>query len=261
MPTVKWNQLEDAQATLTETGWQATRSAIVKDLSGPGPSRVLIAVNSLGVRIGEPHPVLPGCRLASIEPTHESPSVVRCTLSYAPRADGDATNLPAGGAVGAGLNYTIEFGVSLQEKETALNVDGDLMIVNYIDQDGVKQNQAAIVSVLQPSRTITIHRRETTNPGEKSRRYTGTVNQKGWTLDPSADTHSWLCTGIAGTSNDSGKTWEVTYNFAHKGGIAGWLAEAQYLDPDTGRPPGDADKNETIYYPVYKTENFNDFGF
>lgn len=69
---------------------------------------------------------------------------------------------------------------------------------------------------------------------------------------PEINTHCWLCTGINATTNDNGVTYDVAYAFAFRDPIStdpyigGWDAEAIFIDPATGRPPGDIELTDRV---------------
>lgn len=261
MPTVKWDQFDQTDATQGRDGWTATRGAIVSELSSTGLSQILEAVNALGVAIGQPHPILPGCSLDSIAPRHESPSVVRCMLNYKSL---DASELPLGAGGGGGPEagedgYTIEVGGSLVQKETNKDRDGMLLHAYRIGA-GVgpddPESYIATVPVLRPQVTISISRREPTNPMAKAKAYVGTAGAAGWKLDPTAGVNTWLCTGISGTSTDGGKTFDVRHDFQYDPDT--WTIRIYWHDKATGEIPAGEPGREVF---LYKIKNFNTFGF
>ena len=261
MPTVRWNQLDEAQATLTDAGWQATRIARVSDLSAAGPARVLEAVNALGVRVGEPHPVLPGCRLSSIDPAHESPSVVRCSLSYEPGPQAEGLTPPGAG----GPPYTVEIGAALQQVQTERDRDANLMVVTYTNEGGDQYSRALVFPVMTPQVTMTVRRTEAASPGNKAAQYVGKLNAAGWSFEPNSVEGVWMCTGISGSSPDAGKTWNVSYDFQQAPWTETWAVTGIYTDPVTGEMPADVDaavnKNKAVKdFNIYDIANFNDLG-
>lgn len=247
MPTVKWDQVEDAQATLGAGGWRVTRGAVVSDLSAPAPARILEAVNALGVSIGQPHPVLPDCNLVSIDPRHESPSVIRCTLNY------EVVGLlePE-----VGPETVIEFGSSLREGVTRKDKDGKVLVITYTDASDRSFSNALALPILRPGITMTVRRTEKASPGAKIKRYVGKLNDNTWAGFAMA---TWLCTGIKGVSRDEGATWDVVYTF--EVAPIGWKAEGSYIDPETGEMPGDVGVGNGIdTFHVYEREAFSNLG-
>ena len=131
--------------------------------------------------------------------------------------------------------------------------------------------QGGTTPQFQPTTTLTASRVESVSPGQKSKTYVGKVNSGTWSLDPGCLAREWLCTGIDGSSNDRGSTWNVTYSFEYKPRIVdddrltGWDARVYYIDPDTGRPPSDCNSGDNKgegykVVQIYDEINFNALG-
>ena len=118
------------------------------------------------------------------------------------------------------------------------------------DQSTTTEGRTSVVgsvSVLRPQVSLRYSRIETDAPDEKAGTYVGRVNGQDWpgtSTNVFNHTHTWLCTAITGTSTDGGETWACSYDFQHNdqtlpgGSVIGWRQIAFYIDPATGRPPG-----------------------
>ncbi|KKM25926.1 hypothetical protein LCGC14_1590010, partial [marine sediment metagenome] len=236
---------------------QIIRSAIVTGLVGPPESKIPDALNAVGMpRYGDPHPspIAAGLPLsimrADIFESEPDKAIVTLTYQF-PTATGGITlfeNEPSETTA-----PQIEVTTTLNQLTTNRNVDGNTITVTYvapiIDPDtgdiiGSRPiTQGGEVTIMVPTTTRNYMRREPRDPGDKAQIYVGTTNSTPVFGDPAG---FWLCTGLGGPSDDGGITYNVTYSFQrgepHRVGgesFAGWQAVVVYIDPETGKPPGD----------------------
>jgi len=232
---------------LTQKGWEFERSCVVDGIVASGAGAVIAAVNQANLHIGDQHPQIPTAKLEEITPEHVAPGVVTLRLTF---REHYKTKL-------------IEVGTTLQTQTVNKDKDGNLLSVRYqdptnenADEDGfVTQN--ASTSFPQPHTTFSITRQEDGSPGDKSRQYVGKVNEAGWAIDPDAADRTWMLTGIVGRSHDGGNTYEVTYTGEYKDET--WDVTVTYVDPATGRLPGDVTEDDTDAIATYEIADTADF--
>jgi len=152
----------------------------------------------------------------------------------------------------------------------------------YGDKADQEEATGVMMDKLIPERTVELTRTEWGptygyNPGynvirlidEKKHKYEGHTNLTNWSPipglppRPAINIECWLCTGINATTNDGGLTYDVSYSFVFRDPIpvtaqvnesqttthvGGWVAEALFIDPGTGRPPSNLG---TPHYSTY----------
>jgi len=230
---------EGNRGTLTADGWSFERVAKVAGVGGVGHARLKNAVEADGVpSIGDAHPTVADCELVSIHPESESQDIVKLRLVY--------QTPPA-------LETEIEVGATLSEVTVDTDINGELMIVKYGEDE--TKDQAALVSIGLPRSTIRFRRREFESPGEKAREYVGKVNTAGWTVDSGAAARTWRCNAIVGRSADSGRSYDVDYDFEYDEET--WDARVVWIKSETGRMPPDLDENGRRRFQVYREKGFN----
>ena len=240
MPTLKWDTTAGSgqRGTFTTDGWRVTRTATVSGLNTVGQAKYNQAKNSLGVQLGAPHPSLPDLFASNIDVDLRPNDIAICRVNYEPKQDVDKTDPGP-------ESYQITFGATMVQEQVNTDRDGKIIVVKYIDYDGVTRDkiagkqyqQSLTVSTLRPQTTVTYRRTETTSPGAKAREYIGKTNVGPCPWHPQAEYGEWMCMGITGSSPDSGATWEVEYAFQQT--LDGWNPTVVYIDPETGRPPHD----------------------
>jgi hypothetical protein len=139
---------------------------------------------------------------------------------------------------------TIQVGTTVQPVQTMFDVDGNLITVTYKNAQEVEVTQPATVTFQQPMTTWAMQRKEPPTqeiggsfltPGDKSKVFGGKVNSVAiWGEDP----NMWLCTGIAGNSDDNGASYLVDYGFLKAPDGKDWDGVAIYQRPD-GTTPDD----------------------
>lgn len=266
------------------SGWHATRVFDVQGVGGEAKARPYNAAQAVlaseGVAYGEPHPVIPGIRVAAINVEHveKDPQVYRVTAEYSGDGEGAAPGL-----VGSGIKG-IEVSSSTVRTRGFRDVNGNLMIVTYtgpeftIQVPGVSnvlgsveytdtvtrfvhnsQPQEAEFDLPTVTVTATIER---PYPSFLVSRNTATrMNSAAWSGLPA---YNWLSLGIDSTLNDSG-AYDWRYIFA-----------ISPLDPENGTWRFRAENNgfqgrwysqATVgngieFFNVYRSANFDAlFGF
>ncbi len=250
-----------SSARQTGDGISLTRVATVVGVTGNGPAQFINALAVAGVpRMGEQLPGWPSARVRARRATPKGGDKFQIEIEY---VDAGVTDDPE--------EQTIRIGTSLQSVETNVDVNGELMVVEYRGE-----SQTKTVTLAQPRSTIVVSRTETENPGPESREYVGAVNtQGGFNLaGPNEPERSWRCNRIEGTSTDRARTWQVEREFEYAGPVKtavrrgemrpGWDETLVYIDPETGFVPDDAagTAEESILgaiknFQVRKEKNFN----
>ena len=238
-------------ARQTADGWEFTRTAVVRGLTGAAVVQMVEAVTAVpGLpRIGEPHPAYPAARLQERQPAAEGGGVVRVRLIY---------RTPTGGqAPQDKKKTTVEIRAGLSSQAVDKDIKGRDMVVEYRDKQNVVHQQPVVADIGLPSVVLVFRRQETGSPGQKAVAYVGKVNAGSW--QGFAEAH-WRCNAITGISED-GVTYDVTYEFELRPTKYGWWWTGIYIDPEIGRAPvdlkwGTGKKN----YEVYEEADFAGLG-
>lgn len=244
--TVEFDQIDGMSAVLTENGWEITRTAIVKGLTGTKSAKIISAVNSAEViaagmpEIYDSHPDKSSAKLREIRPSIIDTDTVKCSLVY--RSSGVITNPP--------LDQTIiSVGSSVQQVEVNKDTAGDLSVSHTYTADEILKfgpfnpalpmpvPQGGTISVFRPQTTYEYSRRQSASPGNYALDYVGKVNSSSW---KGGAAKTWLCTGITGRSSDNGETYDVTFSFQYNPDT--WNPEYVFLMPD-GKPPAVTNSN------------------
>ena len=249
--TVYLDRVDGASYTRNRQGKKAVRIAVVDGLDGDPDEILYLASVAEGMpAYGSAHPSIPGLFLYEINPEAIGAGQARVRLVYEPwRGTPPEGSAPA-----------IVVGATVEQHTTHLDVNDEVMVVEYTDDAEVTHYQTPTASVLCPKVSFELTRREDAAPGAKVKAYVGKVNTAGWDVDPSAAARTWLCTGIVGRSSDGGDTYDVTYSFLYRDDApeGNWDSMQQYIDPQTGRPPSDlVDGVGRIIYVVRVEANFD----
>ena len=257
--TVSRIDLMDGNSTLKgKEGWKITRVALVEGLEGtPLSDRGAAAIEAVISEVGDvltAHPDRPFTFIDSFSVNLVANFCAKVNIMYAESRGGGGGNDVE--------DWQIEVGATLAQEQSNLDFEGNLMEqVAYTyptpyypntDKEGWTDRQGGTVSKLVPGVSMTITHREYASPGDKAREWVGKVNAAGWSVDPNAPARAWLCASITGRSSDSGKTYDVTYQFQYKKGrdtpdafmlgtCPGWDETYMYICPDTGKPPDFSD--------------------
>lgn len=240
------------EGTIIETadGYETTRVAIVRGVSGSAQVRQFNALNAPGVpRLFEQHPAIPGviCFRRQATPQADSKAIFNVQLLY--RTPEPAILPPDPSAPGV-----VEVGASLSEQTTQRDADGNPITVSYTfpstyaDKQlaGQTFTQGGDVRIQLPITVLRETRRETQDPRVKSREFMQRVNKF-----PvfSGAARTYLCSRINGRTTDGGKSYEVGYEFLYN--PLGWDATVVFRDPKTNlpiaAPTADAVKSVRIY--------------
>jgi hypothetical protein len=234
-------QEDDGKYTLS-------RTFIVTGLSGTASQRVMEALSVTGIpAFREAHPTISGLVVASrdVNVIDQENAQITCTyksltIQLTPPSE---TSTPQ-----------ITVGSSVQPKDINLDINGDLMVVEYTPEgEATAIEQTGTVSVMLPQTIYRYSRLEPSDPSSKSVTYTGKVNS---TSFKGGAAGTWLCTRIEGTSTDGGESFQVEYEFQYN--QDGWAAVVCYIDPETGAPPGDLVDNTGIRaFEVYAEIDFS----
>ncbi len=228
-----------------EKGWfMIERIARVTGLTGSGPDQLRTAMFVYGLPdFGSEHPTMAGMFVVRFIPKLTTKGVVDLRIVYERRAEPDSPDYAE-----------IIVGSSIRQKETSLDIDGNTILGTYTPTGGAAENFAVTLSVFEPHTTIRYSRREEGSPGKKSLEYTGSVNSGTWSLDKDCAPRTWMCMGIAGSSRDGGKTYDVVYEFEYDPFT--WSEEGIYRD-STGRKPNDVTPANGTVRREYPIANFD----
>lgn len=253
--------IDGGRLGVSSRGWRATRIAKLGGLTNASQAAIYAAMNSSSIttstgermpQYGDPHPGIPGIAVLDIEVGQVDKGIVEVAIQYGVP---DLTLTPPSDTAPP----QIEVGATVQEVETALDVNGNIMTVGKFVDTGdalVLEIQTGTVRKQIPSVYFRFQRREPYSPGDKARRFVGTMNATVVFDDPPK---YWLCTGITGTSTDFGASYNVTYEFLRNDDT--WDAVVAWIDPATGRIPTDVFFNGSntggLYrHVIYRTDNF-----
>ncbi len=243
--------LAGAKAKQTRDGWTATRLAMVRGVTGSGSAKVFNAVMELftaeNITIGTPHPDIAGIEVDSIDPVAVTTSDINLRIEYAVPKREDSEEL------------LIESGANSVQVQTNVDINGDLLEVEYPNAPPDEQIKVMLISVgrAHPIRTYT--RRENFDPSDLADTYVDTVNANAIFGQPPKE---WRCTSILGRSNDGGQTFETTYSFERKKNPFNppWEETISWTDAATSTVPDDAfDFPESIrQYEVYEARDWSE---
>lgn len=232
---VKLDQPDGATTRHTVHGWRVQRSAYVTGLSGDYHQRMAQAIGANGIpRLHTAHPEIAELFVWSLDATPAGPTAAIVQVTY---GTNNAHHL-------TGLNRPalVEVGASLSQSVTYEDAEGEPLLVTLGEGEDAPSQIAQAVK-LQPQTTLRYSRLEDANPASKARAYVGKVNAGSF---ESGSGGTWLCTCIAGRSNDGGATYEVTYDFQYN--ADNWQPVVVYVDPATGKPHPDATASVAMIY-------------
>lgn len=143
-----------------------------------------------------------------------------------------------------GDNFVVTVGSTLQEIETAFDLNGQQVSVEHTydssdpDYPSTTLTQGGTVRVLRPQATRSFQGVLSSNfPDGIQREYEGRTNIAPWGGDPAG---TWLCVAVNFRSSDVSSfipRWEFQFDFQHN--IFGWDDYAVFIDRRTGTPPPD----------------------
>ncbi len=213
--------------------WEFRRTAIVSGITAiPDGDLLGTAVQAVVGEVGDigegTYPNHPDAYIQEFQPEAIDKSTVKVVILYRELLYSSAQ---------------IEVGTSLTQTESNLDAFGNPITLDYtfpadyiiVEKRGkTDKDQRGMYQRLVPETTVTFRRKEYQSPLIKSTQYTGKTNLNTFL---SLGSGRWLCTGIMGASDDGGLTWNVVYQFQCR--PDGWDEQIVYINPDTGRPPGD----------------------
>lgn len=248
--------VDGGSGKLTADGWEFTRVAVIKGVTGDGDARIYNAVVELvGVTgdIGAAHPTVLTTFLAEINAEPDATDIIRARLLYRTN-QGTLTTNPTDPE-----DVLIRIGGRLMDRETNKDRHGELMEVRYVDGAGNTRKQTGTVGVLRPEYSLRFEVVMTAAelPGQVAKQFLGKVNSPGWWHDPeTAADYKWLCTAVDGESRDGGATYQMTFEFQYR--EEGWDTTVAYNDPETGRvPPDVVDDLGIVDFEMYDDVDFN----
>lgn len=254
------------RGTRDKRGLKITRVFKVTDVEGEASAKVALALTAYGIpRPTEPHPTIAGiyCETVDIDAIPETTDAFVVVATY-------VSPDPSRGSESD--KWEIETGASTETQQCNFLAEYDenkkrklLPPIEYTwtEKDGggpgrvpgVKTQGVGAIDILVPVVTWRCTRRERESPRGRSKRFVGKVNDSNWNGEPP---RTWLCTRIDGRSDDGGKTYITTYEFAFKEDT--WDVDLVFTDQETGKPPVDADnpKGNGVLrgLKVYFEENF-----
>jgi len=219
-----------------DDGWKFTTSHIVQDVTGEtAEARMAAAIAASGFVIGEVIGAFaPGCWLRSIS----------CSPVGGNTPENSQYKIVC--VYEDNIKYTvqIESGSTLNQIETNRDVNGNVIYVSYTYPAGHSLatippeivTQGGLLPVLKPQRTVNFRVREAVDPAVPAAIYEGRVNSATWRGGAAG---TWFCTGITGSSDNSGAYFDNVYSFQHK--EEGWKGKAVFKDVSSGLPPADLD--------------------
>lgn len=259
--------IEGASITENESGFEVTRIFIVTEVSGDPASKMYQALNTAGIPIrGDFHPTVPSVQVDTRTATPLSQDQMRVEVTYRVLP---SSSLPPG----ENEMPTITVGATVQEQETNLDINGEVMTVSHTyteeeaaelpkrpnqvtnDDGTVTEEQVGTINVNIPQLILKFSRREKRDPYDKAFEYVGYVNSSiFYNVNPGC----YLCTRIEGTSTDGGKTYQVDYEFQFNN--EGWFATVVYVDPEKNAPLSDATAEtdtDIRTFTIYGSKDFN----
>jgi hypothetical protein len=257
MAKIKWDLVEGNSGELTDAGWKFYRTALVSELSGSGPFKLIEAVKSLGVLLGDVHPEYQHAYLISIMPSARGTDIVECRLTYEEFNEENVfftinsspieimTNVDS---AGSDLELSYQYSSSLE------NTHPDYDMAGKTDSTGAE------VSKLTTQPTVIARHRELITGAwilQKIKTYVGKVNNGPFFLDTDAFARQWLCIDISATEIVFDKLYDVSYSFQYSPYT--WDSKLVYINPRTGRPPADVTAQEEAYksFQIYEEVDFN----
>lgn len=260
MATVEFDKIKGHGARFTRDGWEITRTAIVRGVSGDGYERIKTAYAAIGLAIGDPYPGSLTCGLQEAMPTVIDNETIEFQLVYR-----DAVY-----SINPTTKTEIEVGASVTSATSNKDASGKLITVSYtyptgynfdIDPvtdksrwEGKTDEVGKELSFLLPQTTLSFRKRISYNPESEAINFVGKINSSLWR---GYAAKTWLCTGIVGRSSDAGSTYDVTYSFQYDPDHY-WKQHAVYIDPRAGVPPKDlAAGTGDKWIDMQNTANFN----
>jgi hypothetical protein len=285
--SIKIDLIDGDGIKVTRQGREFTRSAKVYNLPTDiaGIDRKILALEELreqhGIVIGQNYPAWPGAIVTSIAQTRtDSTDIMEFGIVYREEfaivpvisISSNATEVETNkGKPLTRLNDTFNLGA-----EEAMTVEYTYPD-DYFDSGYASKTipTGILTSKLTPEPTVTITRNIRTTHGvlrEEANKYVGKVNDQDWSLYGvvMGGTGAWKCTDISGsTIETNANVYKLTeprwyaVSLTFQGRAEGWSTLQVFIDPNTGRPPSDAEDQEGAIkeYVVEDLISFNDILF
>lgn len=231
-------QVGDSQGS----GTSATRIFIVQGVEG---NRHQIIFNSLNTgkvpKVGDPHPGIPNIFVESRNATPKDSDIVEVQINYKPRSISNSSPDEE-----AQTQISISGTVQTVKTNKHIKLQGnkeveELMILKYKyptgkAPDGVDNTKEAVHTAEKQEANIVVKmsKQESFDPINLANKYVSKLNSKTFL---GTKPFTWMCTNISGQSNDSGETYQNTYEFQFA--PDGWEIDAAFADEQSGKIPVD----------------------
>lgn len=247
--TWKFDRL-GTRGTRTASGWETSMLGIAQGVTGVQSFEKIFEATNLNngcPQIGDNHPAIPTAYLQRIEVVGITSEQVSARFFYKERW----------------TDRQITVSTVVVQEESNVDLGGDVLTVIHTYADDYKLNssvagqtieQGGLVTRFVPHTTLRFDIRQNVTPEFLASVYTGTINESDWR--DLGDTGQWLCTNITGASADSGINWDNTYEFQRR--LAGWEGTVIFIDPNSGKPPGDIAEEGKRVFDNYEVKNFNE---
>lgn len=245
-----------------DAGFTATRIFFADQIVGnPDAIQFQAIQNGQIPNTGTPHPTIPLILVDSIDAQSVGAKQVKLTVNYKALKRGNTqpdeeaqTQITVGGSiqtVRTNKHIVLQGGREVEE----------LIIVKYsypigLAPDGVDQPKEVVGTIDKqiPLIVATLSRRESTDPAQKAFDFVGKLNSRKFI---GGKPKLWLCTKIGGPSNDSGATYQISYEFMRAEG--GWNTDVAFTDAKTGLIPTDIEDQPEALINV-RSQRTADFG-
>ena len=225
-------------------GITATRIFIVTGVTGESQNRMRTAIELDEIpKLKELHPAYAvKVKVSSKDARALSNGQVEVIVNYAEIIDEESSKISLGSTVQLErTNFSFKTKKNKNKKKTKRNQQ--IILKHKFDEgtDGERtETQTAEVDTQEPNATIVFNNKRTfgLNIIIGIFEIVGRIN--GGKFITTGDDRQWLCTSITAESNDSGKNFDLTYEFQHK--KEGWDPTVIFIDPRTDRPVEDPGK-------------------
>lgn len=245
-----------------DSGFTATRIFFADAVEGnPDAIQFQAIQNGKIPNTGTPHPTIPLILVDSIEAQSVGAKQVKLTVNYKALRNGNTlpdeesqTQITIGGSI-----QTVRTNKQIV-REGGREVE-KLIIVKYsypvgLAPDGVDTPKEVVGTIDKqiPLIVASFSRRESEDPAQKANDFVGKLNSRRFI---GGSPKLWMCTKIGGPSNDSGETYQVTYEFMRAEG--GWNTDVAFTDAKTGLIPTDIEDQPLALINV-RSQRTADFG-
>lgn len=252
---IKSDLVQGSSVTRTGSDINIVRKYFVGDLTEDPDARLLEATDPIltpGIPdVGAEHPSISGvfCTDVSGEPAEGSTNQAFVTAKYSVKT---TSVLPDDDGP-----CDVSVGSTIQTLESSYDVDGNLLVVTYEDENGVVYSQTGTVQRSVVLLTVTFSRLEATDPITRALTYTNKVNSGSFLGFGAGE---WLISRV--NQRKQGVAWLVDYELTLSPTDEGWIDRIVYKTPDGEIPNGDniapavSEGNGQKTLPAYQSEDF-----